>query len=260
MNVIPLLQSSAFSKSALRNVLRLVVFAGVVAFFFTGCKKDRIVDVETDPDPTTPISLSDSIYFEVDGKAYSSNEISGRGMGNSGAKVRFLDAPAEGMKNWGSVQGRLYYSPVDSIYFSYEVNFSSPDRNYTLSFGQGLHVRDMNSVGTMWYPKDIRNMLDKGERAFATDYQSFNSDGVWFAFSYFGSTGMPEYSFEDSSDYPQNDARFEITKQEQVDENRYRIEGKFETNLYNAEQKSRATNGFVRITVYKGWWGMVNLF
>lgn len=49
------------------------------------------------------------------------------------------------------------------------------------SFGKGLHVKDMNHLGNIWYPKDIKNMLDKGTQDFATDYQSTNTiDGVSF--------------------------------------------------------------------------------
>ncbi|MES2454923.1 MAG: hypothetical protein V4594_05270 [Bacteroidota bacterium] len=255
----PTTQSLTRSKSDLRNILRFTLLTGMLASFITGCKKDSIRDIDTDPDQITPISLSDIIYFTVNGKVYTSNTVWSAGVGNSGVNMKFLDAPVTGMKSWGTVRGKSYYSPVDSIYFHYQKTFSNGNDNYKVSFGKGFHVRDMSYAGTMFFPKDIRSMLAKGEQKFATDYQSFNAiDGFWFASDRLGSTGVPEYSFEDPATYPQADAHFEITKKEQIDQNSYRIEARFEMNLYDAEhQKNRVTNGFLRLTVYREWWGTV---
>ena len=227
--------------------------------FITGCKKDSIKDIDTGTDQATPINLSDSIYFTVNGKVYTSNTVWSVGVGNSGVNMKFLDAPVTGMKSWGVARGKSYYSPVDSIYFNYQKSFSNANDNYKVSFGKGFHVRDMNPAGNMFFPKDILSMLAQGEQKFATDFQNFNAiDGFWFSSDRLGSTGTPEYSFEDPAAYPQKDAHFEITKKEQVDKNSYLIEARFEMNLYDAEhKKNRVTNGFLRLTVHHEWWGMV---
>lgn len=99
--------------------------------------------------------------------------------------MRSLDAPVAGMKSWGTIGGRNYYSSVDSIYLSYGRTFSGSGNygNLNISFGKGFHVRDLNYIGSMWYAKDIRNMLDRGKQGFAIDYQSPNSiNGVSFVF------------------------------------------------------------------------------
>lgn len=265
MHIIQFSKSVAFSKSNFRNIFRLVLIAGVFMVCFTGCKKGGVsgVEVESLPKPK-PISLSDSIYFEVDGKVYTANNTFSVSIGNSGANMRFLDAPVAGMKSWGTIGGRNYCSSVDSIYLSYGRTFSGPDNygNLNISFGKGFHVRDLNYIGAMWYPKDIRNMLDKGKQGFAIDYQSTNSiNGVSFVVNRLGRTGRPEFSFDDSSDSSlQDDAHFEITEKEQVDKGRYRISARFEMNLYDDNSKKhRATKGFLRLNVYSGFF-QVDLF
>ncbi|SMD18527.1 hypothetical protein [Pedobacter nyackensis] len=260
MHIIQVSKSVALSKSNFRNMFRLALITGVFIVCFTSCKKGGISGVEVEPVPNTKqISLSDSIYFEVDGKVYTANSVFSMGIGNSGANMRFLDAPVAGRKNWGTLGGKSYYASVDSIYLSYGKSFSGPNDygNLHISFGKGFQVKDLNYIGAMWYAKDIRNMLDKGKQEFAIDYQSTNSiDGVSFVVDRLGRTGRPEFSFDDSSDSSlQDDAHFEITEKEQVDKDRYRISARFEMNLYDDKgKKYRATKGFLRLNVFRFFW------
>ncbi len=263
MYIIPYLQSATLSKLSILKLFRLALMAVAFTICFTSCKKDNVPEIETEvkPDPE-PVILPDSIYFEVNGTSYTSKDVWSVGMGNSGVRLKLLDGPVENMKDWGTIDGKIYSSPVDSIYFHYKKSFGGSAGNATLSFGKGFHVRDMVKAGSMWYPKDIRKMLDKGKQDFAVDFQNINAiDGVCFSFDPFGESGMGEFNFKDVSDFPQDDSHFEIMKKEQVDSDRYRIEAEFELNLYDAEgKKTRLTNGFVRFSVYKRWWGMVDLF
>lgn len=233
----------------------------------TGCKKDDTAGVEVDPisDPNAiPLSLSDSIYFEIDGKPYISNNAFSTSIANSGVHMKLSDVLMQGRKDWGMIAGKHYTSSADSIYMSYGRTFVSSGNygNLDISFGKGFHVKDLNQIGALWYTKDVRNILEKGKQEFAIDYQSTNSiDGVFFDIAGLGRTGKPEYSFGGSSgNYQQNDAHFEITKKEQVDKNRYRIFASFEMNLYEANGKQRrATKGFLRLTVYSDFF-QVDLF
>ncbi|EDM38658.1 hypothetical protein PBAL39_21335 [Pedobacter sp. BAL39] len=220
-------------------------------FFFTGCKKDNFKTNEPEPNP---ITLADSIYFEVDGRAYKSNHSNLVGVGNKGANMKLSDIPLAGQKAWGTIGLQSYYSSVDSIYFSYQRGFDVSDDSgdITITFGKASHVRDLNAVGRVWYLKDIRDILDTGKQEFAVDYESANSiNGVSFVIYKFGTTCMPEHTFDDSSDPNlQNDAHFKITKKEQIDKDRYRIYAEFEMNIYDrGRNKRRVTKGFLRLTV-----------
>lgn len=259
MSIIPLLKQIFASQTYYQKLFKIIPVIGAMVLLSTGCKKERVVDIKPIiiAEKPNPLSLTDSIYFEVDGKTYALNNIFSIGVYNGGAGVRPLDKPVAGMRDWGFIGGKSIYAPVDSIYFSYFKAFSSSKVSQTVRvyFGRGFHTKDMNKFGALWYPKDIRKILQKGEKGFATDYQSSNTmDGVYFAFNNFGSSGMQEHSFDSVNKYPQDDAEFEIIKTEQINENYYRIEAKFKVNIYDGDSsKYSVTKGFLRLTIGRDW-------
>jgi len=268
MHLIQLSKSVLLLTSNFRKMFRLAfLVTGMFIVFFTGCKKGSISGVEVEPVPNpnaNPISISDSIYFEVDGKVYTSNSAFGTSIGNSGTDMKLSNIPVEGRKSWGTLGSMYFTSSVDSIYLSYGRTFvnSSNYGDLNISFGKGFHVRDLNYIGALWYTRDIRNILDKGKQEFAIDYGSTNSiNGVSFDVGRLGRTARPEYTFKDfPGAYLQDDAHFEITKKEQIDKDRYLIHASFEMNLYDVDHKKhRATKGFLRLSIYRGF-AQVDLF
>ncbi|MGF1925314.1 MAG: hypothetical protein ACQUHE_14145 [Bacteroidia bacterium] len=242
-----------------QKLFKIIPIIGAIMLLFIGCKKEHVIDIKPtiSSEKPNPLSLADSIYFEVDGKAYALNNIFSSGIYNGGAGMRQLDKPVAGMRDWGFSGGKSVYAPVDSIYFSYFKAFSSSKLSQTVHvyFGKGFHTRDMNKFGTLWCPKDIRKILQKGEQEFATDYRSSNSiDGVYFAFNNFGSSGMPEFTFDAVDKYPQGESNFEIINTEQINENYYRIQAKFKVNIYDGNRgKHSVTKGFLRLTISRDW-------
>jgi len=259
MNITYLLKQVFTSKANYQKLFKILTIIGAVVLLSTGCKKERVIDTKpiSSPEKPNPLSFADSIYFEVDGKTYALNSTFSNGVYNGGVGVRPLDKPLPGMRDWGSRGGKLIYAPVDSIYFSYFKAFSSSKVNQTVHvyFGKGFHTRDMNKFGALWYPKDIRKILQKGEQEFATDHQSNNTlDGVYLAFNHFGSSGMPEFTFDAVDKYSQDGANFEIINTEQINENYYRIQAKFNLNVYDVNRgKYNVSKGFLRLTVSRDW-------
>lgn len=252
MHICQLSPSKLFRRSNFGDLSRLAFLAGILTIFSLGCKKGS--DIEPKPNPS-PKSVSDSISFQMDGKTHASNETNSTYIANGGANLKLLDTPVPGKKIWATIGHSSLYSSVDSVYFSYGKEFVNSTNNmFKISFGKGFHVKNLNPSGNMWYPKDIRNILDMGKHNFATDYRNFNLiDGVSFDFYKLGTSGMPERPHTNSpDDYSQQDAKFEIFKKEQINEDTYRIEAKFEMNIYDADRKKhRVTNGFLRFTIYR---------
>jgi hypothetical protein len=241
------------SKQRLQLMLCLL-FVGTTTLFVSSCKKNTTVETP-EPIEEKPVYRYDSVYYEIGGKAYvgKTDNLGFNGFGNSGYRMRYLDAPQEGMKSYfGSSGENGWYGTTDSIYFSAEQGFKI-DGNYSfvISFSQGFHKSEMKSP-YQFYPNDIRNMLKKGKQTFASDFQSTNfKNGVALEIGSLGRTGKPEYDFKQSiADFPQDDSIFEITNTEKIDEKKYLVEAKFELNLYGKDRaKTRVNNGYIRFTV-----------
>jgi hypothetical protein len=230
-----------------------ILAIGMLTILFTSCKKNELVEVEPEPEQKDRY-LPDSIYFEIEGKNYSSKSTYSSFVLNSGPDLKYLNAPKPGMKQWagGIEQGPGYYSPVDSIYYGYGTAFESPiGRGYRVAFYKGFHTRNLKNIGAMWYPQDMRKMLAKGKLGFATDAENRNSlDGVSIILSGFGTTGLPDTHLQASIEkYSQDDSYFEITKTEQVSEDLYRIEARFEVNVYQEDSKLRVTKGYLLLNI-----------
>lgn len=220
---------------------------GLFTLLCTGCEKGSTIGVEVEQEPNA--YKTDSIYLEVDGKAYSKNSVNTIFYLNSGVDMKYLTAPVKGMKNWTSDEGRGFYSPVDSIYFSFGKGF---DPGCRVSFSKGFHAKELNHLGgDIWFPKDIRKILQKGKQEFAVDAANTNFfDGVSITLVGLGGTGMPAFNYRESPEkYNQDDATFEIIEAEQVTEDNYRIEARFEVNIYQGDRKLRVTKGYLRLNI-----------
>lgn len=245
-------------KQRLQTMLCLAFFASAT-LFISSCKKNSPVDI---PGTTVsePKSKFDSVYFEIEGKSFSAKpELGGmNSVGNNGYRMRYLEAPEEGMKvyvEYGESK-KGWYAAADSIYFTFANDYTrGSERPFTISFSQGLHKNNMTKYGSFYFPNDTRNLLKKGKLSFASDYESTNfKDGVAISFGNYGRTGKPEYAFEESlANYPQDDSVFEIINTEQIDKESFFVEAKFELNLYDKDRtKHRVTKGYIRFTL-KSW-------
>jgi hypothetical protein len=242
------------STQRLRTLLFLA-FAATATLFISSCKKETTVDVPITTEPEVKMKF-DSVYFEIAGKPYSGiPDLPMNAVGNSGYRMKYLDAPKEGMtiyNEYGTSKSG-WYAPTDSIYFTcantYEIN---GDKAFQISFNQGFHKNNMSKYGSFYFPSDTRNMLKKGKLSFATDYGSTNSkDGIAISFAPYGRTGKLEFAYEESlANYPQDDSIFEIINTEQIDKESYFVEARFELNLYDKNRtKYRITNGYIRFTL-----------
>lgn len=247
---------NALSKQHLRAMLSLALVASAT-LLISSCKKSTPVNpVEVPTVPETKFKR-DSVHFEIAGKSFSGEPdlIGMTSIGNSGYRMRYLDAPADGMTIYHEygMTGRGWYAPADSIYFSCGNTYRTDNYEaFTISFNQGFHKKDMNKYGSFYFPMDVRNLLKKGKLGFATDYESTNSkNGVAISFDRYGRTGRPEYAYEQLiAKYPQDDSVFEIVKAEQIDKDSYDVEAKFELNLFDQNgTKHRVTNGYIRFTL-----------
>ncbi|WP_316793698.1 hypothetical protein [Pedobacter frigoris] len=232
-----------------------LAFVASTSLFFSSCEKGTPVDV-----PVTPVkeinSRYDSVYFKIGEKSFSGEPVfmGMSGMGNSGYRMRYLDAPKDGMTIYTGygMTGKGWYAPTDSIYFfCNNVYQTDHDVAFRISFSQGFHKKDMNIYGGMYFP-DVRSFIKKGKLSFATDHESTNSkNGVAISFDTYGRTGKPESAFEASlANYPQDDSVFEIVKTEQIGKDYYYVEAKFELNLYGKNGiKHRVRDGYIRFTL-----------
>lgn len=233
-----------------------LAFVAGITLFISSCKKSTSIDVPETVEPE-PKAKFDSVYFEIEGKSYAGKpDIGGiNSVGNMGYRMRYLEAPEEGMKiyqGYGDSKNG-WYASTDSIYFtagnSYE---TSRYESLHIDFCQGMPKSNMTEYGSFYFPTDTRKMFKKGKLGFATDFQNENfKNGVSISFENFGRTGKPEWSHGESPEgYTQDDSTFEIINTEQIDENSYFVEAKFELNLYDKERvKHRVTNGYLRFTL-----------
>ena len=154
-------------------------FVASVTLFISSCKKGTLVDIPVIIEPE-PRAKFDSVYFEIGGKTYSAEPNLG-GMtevGNSGYRMRYLDAPKEGMTIYTEygMSKRGWYAPTDSIYFHCANTYkNNHDGDFKISFSQGFHKNKMSKYGSFYFPDDTRNILKKGKLSFATDFESTNS-------------------------------------------------------------------------------------
>ncbi|TKC06963.1 hypothetical protein [Pedobacter frigoris] len=245
---------NALSKQHLRMLC--LAFVAISTLFVSSCEKGTPVDVPVAIEPEVKMKY-DSVYFEIGGKSFSGEPGLGgmNQIGNSGYRMKYLDAPKAGMTiytEYGMTK-RGWYAPTDSIYFTCaNTNYRIGNELLVISFSQGFHKKDMNKYGSFYFPKDVRNLLNKGKLTFATDYESTNSkNGVAISFAAYGRTSKPESAFEEPlTNYPQDDSVFEIIKTEQIDKDSYYVEAKFELNLFdNNGTKHRVRNGFIRFTL-----------
>jgi hypothetical protein len=238
------------------KTLLCLAFIASAALFVSSCKKEIKIEGPQTIKPEAKIK-SDSVYFEIEGKSYSAEpNIRGmNGMRNGGYRMKYLDAPKEGMTmyhGYGS-PGQGWYAATDSIYFScYNTYRTESYEALDIAFSQGFHKNDMSKYGSFYFPVDTRNMLKKGKLSFATDYESSEyTNGVSVSFATYGGTGKPEFAYQESlANYPQDDSVFEIINTEQIDREHYFVEARFELNLYDKNRtKHRVTGGYIRFTL-----------
>jgi hypothetical protein len=236
--------------------LLFLAFVASATFFTLSCQKETPADVPQTTKPEVELK-TDSVYFEIAGKSYSAEpNIRGmNGIRNGGYRMKYLDAPKEGMTiyhGYGS-PGQGWYAATDSIYFScFNTYRTKSYEEFDIAFSQGFHKNDMSKYGTFYYPVDTRNMLKKGKTSFATDYESSEyTNGVSVSFDTYGRTGTQEFAYQESlANYPQDDSVFEIINTEQIDKEHYFVEARFELNLYDKNlTKNRVTNGYIRFTL-----------
>lgn len=234
-----------------------MAFIASATIFISSCKKSTLVDIPVTIEPESNAKF-DSVYFEIEGKTFSAKPYA-EGMssvGNNGYRMRYLEAPEDGMKIYVEygVSKKGWYAAADSIYFTCGNHYSvgRDERDFSISFSQGLHKNNMTNYGLFYFPNDTRNLFKKGMLSFATDYESTNfKDGVAISFGTYGRTGMPELDFKESvANYPQDDSAFEIINTEQIDKESFFVEAKFKLNLYDKDRtKHRVTNGYIRFTL-----------
>jgi hypothetical protein len=238
------------------GMLLFLAFFASATLLILSCKKERSVDVPEKIEPEAKIKL-DSFYVEIAGKPYSGKpNIPGmNSVGNSGYRMKYLDAPREGMTiytEYGDSR-KGWYAATDSIYFTCANTYKTNSYEaFEISFSQGFHKSDMNRYGNLYFPIDTRKMLKKGKLSFATDYQSTNSkNGVSVSFATYGGTGKDEFAYEEPlANYPQDDSVFEIINTEQIDKESYFVEARFTLNLYDKNRtKHRVSNGYIRFTL-----------
>jgi len=210
---------------------------------------------ETDKSP-----IRDSISFALDGITYSSNMISGWGVGNRQVNIKSYSDSIPDRSPAYITGGLWWYGEKDSVIFDQSYSFRHDNfSKIEITFGKKYHINELDKESpTVGIPLKKETILKEGKGTFATDYGLENTTDGFVMEIHPLSTGetfttyIPAFSPLIRSSLTndlQDNSTFEITKIERITDDIYLVEAKFEVNVYTEKEKqSRITDGFVRFT------------
>lgn len=222
---------------------------------FVSCQKENNDTDLGEHESDKGIYTKDSIFFTLDGKEYSSTELYGAGVGNKQINIQPFSNEIAGRDYAYSTGGYWWYGERDSLLFEQLFRFRDDEfLNISLGFSKKYHKSDLVEKSNYMAPKDYEPLFEVGETSFATDYNMENTrEGVSIEVS--SPQGeltsyIPGFSILIRSDLTndlQDNSTFEIIKVENIKQDKYLVEARFEANVYASDERVyRIKNGFVR--------------
>lgn len=229
----------------------------LMALSLVSCDKEseeiqtQELDLEIDP------SITDSIYFTLDNKTYSSNIMDGFGFANKQTNIKPYTNVINSREAAYITGGYWWYGEKDSLLFEQTFSFKSPEfSNISLGVSQKYATKELLQKSNLLIPDTNDTAFKVGPQAFAIDNNLENSTyGISLTLSHLQqgkslTTSIPAFSILLRSDLDKNlqdDAYFEIISIDSLQNNILQVEARFEANMYTEEGKShRLTDGYVR--------------
>ncbi len=234
------------------------IFAFLIAL--CSCKKQQkeVVPAPAASVTKNPVSYSDSISFSIGSQLYVFGSRYKAGISNRAIDVKPSPTKIPGGKLAEETGGFYWYGVPDSTLYSVFYGFPSVvsgnelDVSFTKRYKDGVLTRQ----GALLVADNHLDIIKKGKQSFAVDYDKENTmDGIvieLYKQGKFLTTAIPGSSILVRSNLKndiQNNSSFEITKVEQIQDDRYVVEARFDVNLFDEDAKLyRAANGFLRFT------------
>ncbi|GAA4320855.1 hypothetical protein GCM10023149_20350 [Mucilaginibacter gynuensis] len=241
----------------MKNLNRYAALIIVLLFLFS-CKKDNHETI-ADPVPEKVINYQDSISFSINDKQYTFDDKYSYGIGNQPINIKRSATVINNGKLAYETGGYYWYGVQDSTLYSvvYKVLSRQAANTFSIDFTKKFADKTLQGGIHLLYPKSNLEVFKLGKQSFAVDLDKENTlEGISINLAGADinkslSTDVPGFSILIRSDLKndiQNNSTFEITKIEQLKDNIYAIEAKFEVNLFDIDAKQyRLKNGFMRL-------------